>query len=192
MPERRHLWRGIHDPDMVRQALTVTITPETPAFTPGTPMQVVITITNSGAGHFLPTYVTPKLFVQAHLMDTQGQALEESRQARAIGREVTLDLSQEEYDTRIPPNASQTFIYTQDVPATAVTLRVRVVVHPDHFYERFFTAVLHDHSGPGRPYLELPCSMRQPRLLRSLNVTSPYGVPGTEPTDASGQAQAST
>ena len=154
MPERRHLWRGIHDPDMVRQALTVTITPETPSFTPGVPMQVVITVTNSGAGHFLPTYITPKLFVQAYLLNAQGQPLEASRQEMVIGREVTLDLSQEEYDTRIPPKASQTFTYTQDVPATAITLRVRVVVHPDHFYERFFTAVLHDHSGPGRPHLE--------------------------------------
>ena len=154
MPERRHLWRGIHDPDMVQQALTVTITPETPSYTPGTPMQVVLTVTNSGAGHFLPTYVTPKLFVQVHLLNAQGERLEESSQEQVIGREVTLDLSQEEYDTRIPPKASQTFTYTQDVPATAVTLRVRVVVSPDHFYERFFTALLHDHSGPGRPQLE--------------------------------------
>jgi hypothetical protein len=44
--------------------------------------------------------------------------------------------------------------YTQDVPPAAVALRVRVVVHPDHFYQRFFTAVLQDHSGPGRPHLE--------------------------------------
>src|SRR5262249_13808249 len=154
MPERRHLWRGIHDLDMARQALTVTITPEMPSYTLGTPMQLVITVTNSGAGHFLPTYVTPKLFVQAHLLNAQGQRIEESSQEKIIGREVALDLSQEEYDTRIPPKASRTFTYTQDVPATAVTLRVRVVVSPDHFYERFFTALLHDHSGPGRPQLE--------------------------------------
>jgi hypothetical protein len=154
MPERRHLWRGIHDADMVRQALTVTITPETPSYTPGTPMQAVITVTNSGAGHFLPTYVTPKLFVQAHLLNAQGERLEESSQEKVIGRAVTLDLTQEEYDTRIPPKASQTFTYTQAVPTAAVTLRVRVVVYPDHFYEQFFTALLRDHSGSGRPQLE--------------------------------------
>lgn len=154
MPERRHLWRGIHDPDMVRQALTVTITPETLSYTPGNPMQVVITVTNSGAGHFLPTYVTPKLVVQAHLLDTHGAPLEGSAYEAVIGREVTLDLSQEVYDTRIPPKASQAFTYTQTMPATAATLRVRMVVHPDHFYQQFFTSMLHDHPGPGRPHLE--------------------------------------
>jgi len=154
MPERRHLWRGIHDPDMVRQAMTVTITPEHPSYTPGSLMPVVITVTNSGAGHYFPTYVTPKIFVQAHLLDSQGETLAGSMQETVIGREVTLDLSQEEYDTRIPPKASHAFTYSQAMPATAATLRVRVVVHPDHFYERFFPAVLPDHSGPERAHLE--------------------------------------
>src|SRR5262249_26523436 len=95
-----------------------------------------------------------KLFVQAYLLNAQGERLEESRQEMVIGREVALDLSQEEYDTRIAPTASQTFTYTQAVPATAGALRGRGVVHPGHFYERFFTALLHDHSGPGRAQLE--------------------------------------
>jgi hypothetical protein len=154
MPDRRHLWRGIHDPDMVRQALTVTITPETPSYTPGSSIQVVITVANSGAGHYLPTYVTPKLFVQAHLLDTHGASIEGSAYEAVIGREVALDLSAEMYDTRIPPHAAQAFTYTQTIPEMAAILRVRVVVHPDHFYARFFAAVLQDTYGPGRPYLE--------------------------------------
>lgn len=155
MPDRRHLWRGIHDADMVRQAMDVTITPHAASYTPGEQLQVVITVTNVGAGHYLPTYVTPKIVVQAHLLDAPGQVLPHSTQEAVIGREVTLDLSAELYDTRIPPTASRAFTYTAVMPATAATLRVRVVVHPDHFYQRFFAATLQDGGGgAGRTRLE--------------------------------------
>ncbi|GIX49062.1 MAG: hypothetical protein KatS3mg131_3273 [Candidatus Tectimicrobiota bacterium] len=155
MPERRHLWRGIHDPQMVKQALTVAVTLNAAAYQPGDRLQAVITVTNSGAGHFLPTYVTPKIFVFASLLDARGEVLEGSTQQAVIGREVTLDLSQELYDTRIPPKQSRAFTYEHPVPPEAARLQVRLVVHPDHFYERFFTAMLEDGSeGPGRAYLE--------------------------------------
>lgn len=155
MPERRHLWRGIHDPDMVRQAMTVTITPAATVYHPGDTLQAVITVTNSGAGHYLPTYVTPKIFVEAELLDHQGQGIADSLQQSVIGREVALDLSQELYDTRIPPQASHSLTYTHLISLATVTLRVRVVVHPDHFYQRFFTATLQGNGdSKGRPYLE--------------------------------------
>jgi hypothetical protein len=155
MPDRRHLWRGIHDADMVQQALSVTVTPEAPSYRPGDPMQTVITVTNSGAGHYLPTYITPKIFVQVQLLDAQGQSIAGSAQETVIGREVTLDLSKEVYDTRIPPKASRSLTYAQAMPTAATALRVRVVVHPDHFYQRFFAAVLHNgEGGKGRAHLE--------------------------------------
>jgi hypothetical protein len=140
---------------MVQQALSVTVTPEAPSYRPGDPMQTVITVTNSGAGHYLPTYVTPKIFVQVQLLDAQGQRIPGSAQEAVIGREVTLDLSEEVYDTRIPPKGSWSFRFPQAMPTAATTLRVRVVVHPDHFYQRFFAAVLqHGEGGKGRAYLE--------------------------------------
>jgi hypothetical protein len=155
MPDRRHLWRGIHDADMVKQALSVTVTPPAVSYQPGDTIQIVITMTNSGAGHYLPTYVTPKIFVQVQLLDAQGQSMPDSAQEVVIGREVTLDLSAEVYDTRIPPKASRSFTYAQVMPTTATALRVRVVVHPDHFYERFFAANLHyGEGGKGRAHLE--------------------------------------
>jgi hypothetical protein len=155
MSDRRHLWRGIHDAEMVQQAMEVTLTPHTASYTPGAQVEVGITVTNVGAGHYLPTYVTPKIFVQAHLLDAQGQVLPDSAQEAVLGREVTLDLSEELYDTRIPPKASHTFTYTAVMPAAATTLRVRVVVHPDHFYQRFFAATLQDGGGgTGRAQLE--------------------------------------
>ncbi len=153
MPDRRHLWRGIHDPDMVQRAITMHLTPEAPTAVPGAPLEVTITLTNSGAGHYFPTYVTPQVVVQAQLLDAQGAVMAGSVQESVIGRDVTLDLSTERADTRIPPHAAHTFTYRHTVPATAVTFRVQVVVHPDHFYQRFFTAVLPDSSGPGRAHL---------------------------------------
>lgn len=154
MPDRRHLWRGIHDAEMVEQAMTVTITPNAPSYSPGDEIEAEITVTNSGAGHYLPTYVTPKIFVRTHLLDAQGEIITDTAQQAVIGREVTLDLSQELYDTRIPPRQSRSFIYEQTMPAIAEQLRVQVVVHPDHFYQRFFAAVLNDGGGTGRAHLQ--------------------------------------
>ncbi|MGE3537508.1 MAG: multiheme c-type cytochrome [Candidatus Tectimicrobiota bacterium] len=154
MPDRRHLWRGIHDPDMVRRALTLHLTPDTLSAVPGGLLEVTVSLTNSGAGHYFPTYVTPKVFLQAQLLDTQGAVLSESVQEAVLGRDVSLDLSTELYDTRIPPHAVHTLVYRQTLPAAAALFRVQVVVHPDHFYQRFFTALLSDSHGPGRAHLE--------------------------------------
>jgi hypothetical protein len=155
MPARRHLWRGIHDVDMVARALEVSIAPDAPSYKAGDEMQAVITVTNVGAGHYLPTYVTPKIFVRVHLLDAAGQIIEGSAQQAVIGREVTLDLSQELYDTRLPPKGSRAFTYAQVIPSAGVKLQVRLVVHPDHFYQRFFEAVLQDgDGGQGRVHLE--------------------------------------
>jgi hypothetical protein len=155
MPDRRHLWRGIHDVEMVKQAMAVTIEPNASAYIPGDQLRAVITVTNVGAGHYLPTYVTPKIVVQAHLLNPQGQVLPDSGQEAVIGREVTLDLSAELYDTRIPPKVSRSFTYTDVMPEAAATLRIRMVVHPDHFYQQFFAATLQDGGGgTGRAHLE--------------------------------------
>lgn len=155
MPKRRHLWRGIHDPDMVKQAMTVVLSPDASSYAAGDTVTLHIVITNSGAGHDFPTYVTPKVFVQAHLLDEQGNVLRDTAQQAVIGREVTLDLSQEISDSRIAPDASRTITYVQDIPPGAMTLRVRIVVHPDYFYRQFFEAVLADGGGGrGRALLQ--------------------------------------
>lgn len=155
MPDRRHLWRGIQDPDMVRQAMTVNVSPLASSYRPGDTLQATITVTNSGAGHYLPTYVTPKIFVQGELLDGAGEVIADSFQEAIIGREIALNLSREEYDTRIAPKASLDFGYAMALPDTAATLRVRIVVHPDHFYERFFRAVLkRDQGSLGKAHLE--------------------------------------
>lgn len=142
MPERRHLWKGIHDPEMVAQAVAISI--ELPETAPqiGGEFTATILIENVGAGHYFPTYVTPQIFVQAELLDAEGQPLEDSRRQAVIGRSVALDLSQEDYDTRIAPGTTRSIAYKVPLPADAASLRVSVEVHPDHFYVRFFAALL--------------------------------------------------
>ena len=104
---------------MVRQAMTVRVSPLAPAYRPGDTLQATVTVTNSGAGHYLPTYVTPKIFVQGELLAAAGEAIADSFQEAIIGREITLNLRREVYDTRIAPKASLDFGYAMALPETA-------------------------------------------------------------------------
>ena len=149
MPDRRHLWRGIHDPDQVKQGVTIRLTTGKARYRPGETAAAVLTIENSGTGHYFPTYVTPKVFVRAELFNAKGQPVKESREVATIGREITLDLSQELYDTRIPPKETFTFHYNRPVDGKGWKLKVEVTVYPDHFYERFFESVLQSDTFPG-------------------------------------------
>jgi hypothetical protein len=55
MPDRRHLWRGIHDPEMVKPGVTVELSTKQTSYRPGQMLQAVLRITNSGVGHHVPT-----------------------------------------------------------------------------------------------------------------------------------------
>ncbi len=152
MPERRHLWRGVHDPDMMRAALAVDV--ERVARHDGR-LKARIRLTNRGAGHYLPTYVTPRLHVEAVQVDDVGAELAGSLRRYTIAREITLDLSAELFDTRLEPLETRTVDYDADVGAAAAGLLVRVRVEPDAFYERFFTALLESgRSKRGRALIE--------------------------------------
>ncbi|MFQ5520147.1 MAG: hypothetical protein ACE5FK_02015, partial [Candidatus Methylomirabilia bacterium] len=153
MPDRRHLWRGIHDPEMVKAALTVNLSLSRPRYRVGGEVEATLSVTNSGVGHYFPTYVTPKVFLRMELVDAQGATVPASGEEAIIGREVTLDLSQELYDTRLPPTASFTMKYARKIERRGLKLRARVVVEPDHFYTRFFKAVIPP-AARGRRQLE--------------------------------------
>ncbi|MFQ5897696.1 MAG: redoxin domain-containing protein [Candidatus Methylomirabilia bacterium] len=153
MPDRRHLWRGIHDPEMVKSALTVDLALSKPRYRVGEQVEATLSVTNSGAGHYVPTYLTPKLFLRMELVDARGRTLPGSGEEAIIGREATLNLSQELYDTRLPPTASFTIKYARVMDRPRLRLRARVVVEPDHFYTRFFKAVI-PQAARGRHQLE--------------------------------------
>jgi hypothetical protein len=155
MPDRRHLWRGIHDPEMVKQGVDIEVALAVGSHGQGDRLDATVKITNSGAGHHFPTYVTPKVMVRAYLMDSAGRTDTETLQEAAIGREVRLDMSSELYDTRIPAGESISVEYSQIAPDDGMQLKVEVTVHPDHFYTRFYESVLQDGGAEaGRPLLE--------------------------------------
>ena len=134
MPDRRHQWRGIHDPDSVKNALKLDVEIRNHQ----DPIEAEIRLTNHGAGHHLPTYLTPAIFVTARLLDATETPIPKTESIRVIQRRVPLSLDKEIFDTRIP--AGGTWVYTYNAPMSkdARTLEIQLDVHPDHFYNDFF------------------------------------------------------
>jgi mono/diheme cytochrome c family protein len=130
MPDREHTWKGIHDPETVRQGLDVSARFEGDA--------VRVRLTNVGAGHFLPTTPTPAIFVSVQALDDDGDAVGRPVVQR-IGRHLRFDKAWRELaDTRIPPGESFGF----RAPVKTRRARLVVTVHPDDFYEGFYKAFL--------------------------------------------------
>jgi hypothetical protein len=153
MPDRRHLWRGIHDPDMVRSGLTITLRPDRDRHRPGESVTATLTVTNSGVGHYFPTYVTPRVVARVELRDAQGRTVPGSVEEQVIAREVTLDLSREVRDTRVAPGQSFVLRYRRPLKVSGARLRAVLTVYPDHFYTGFFESVLAQGAGRGADQL---------------------------------------
>ena len=134
MPGRKHLFRGIHDPEMVKSGVKF----EVERVDTGASIGAKLRIINSGVGHYFPTYVTPLVVVKGFLTDSKGKALKGTLKEKVIGRKVTIDLSRELFDTRIPPSGSSEFYYALRRPVKADRLIFEVWVFPDEFYDRFF------------------------------------------------------
>ncbi len=99
-PVRRHLWRGGHDPEMVKQGLDIQLK-KTAGDSPGK-QQLILTITNVGAAHYLPTG-TPDRFltVEFRIVDKQDNVLKEQihkLKRTVMWRPFIIDL----WDTRLP------------------------------------------------------------------------------------------
>lgn len=153
MPDRRHLWRGIHDPEMVRSAVAFSVESGERA---DDGIRAVLSIRNTGAGHNLPTYVTPRLVVEIEQLDDDGLSLPGTRLEHLIQRQVPLDLGSELADTRLPPDGELRLRYERPAHRAAVALAYRLRVEPDEFYARFYRALLADDvSGKGRELIVL-------------------------------------
>jgi hypothetical protein len=143
MPERRHLWRGIHDPDMVRQALTAKFLVEP---VENGRLKVRAEIRNSGAGHYFPTYLVSKVWLRLIAVDAAGT--EQIQLAEAIvSRETNVWLTKEHSDTRLAPDAVHVLSAELPVPTEpGWQIVLRVDVAPREHYERMFATVLRDSS----------------------------------------------
>lgn len=139
MPERRHVWRGIHDRDMVRSA--IDFAPTQTLVTNGI-AKATLTVRNVGAGHYFPTYVTPKVVIEIEQFDDTGRGMPKTREERIVQRQVPLDLDREIADTRLPPDGQLRIDYQKPLQATAKGLVFRMRVEPDEFYARFYRSIL--------------------------------------------------
>jgi len=164
MPDRRHLWRGIHDPEMVRSGVAVNVATDRPRYKAREEVAARITITTTGVGHHFPTYVTPRVVVRVAVVDAAGHEAPASAEERTIAREVSLDLSRELFDTRIPAGGRFVFDYRRRVERAGLSLRVLVTVYPDHFYTRFFESLLGPGAGQGTAEIQkaLEATRRSP------------------------------
>ena len=139
MPDRRHLWRGIHDAETVRGG--VTMETQAPTVASGR-ITARLRLANTGTGHAFPTYVTPLVEMEIFQADVAGRPLAGTRRAQWIGRRVALDLSREIADTRLPPDEAAVLAYAQPAHPNAAMLVYRVRVEPDAFYAAFYRDAL--------------------------------------------------
>ena len=159
MPGRRHLWKGIHDREMVKGGVNIEANLEKPTLAAGRSLELVINVTNAAVGHKFPTYITPKVFVRAELLDERGENLPGTKQERIIGWDARFDGGEwkEYFDTRISPGETSQNKFTWNRLIRAKKVRAWVEVHPDHFYHvHFYPAHLKggNLSAEGRKLIE--------------------------------------
>jgi hypothetical protein len=136
MPDRKHLWRGIHDAEMVRSGLT-------PEFI-ADPDKARFRLTSTGIGHAFPTYVTPKVIMKGVALDETGKPVLGSEVAYLIQRRVESVGGDwvERSDTRLLPGQSATL----ELPwPKSGAVRLWLEVYPDDFYDHdVFDGLLRD------------------------------------------------
>ena len=124
---RQHLWRGGHDADMVKSALEASFT-EAPDST-STQRKFNITVTNVGAGHFLPTGIPDRqLSIEFHVLDSTGKILsteEELIKRTMIWRPFIFDWS----DNRLARWQPKTFEFSLNTKKEPQAVAVEATVH---------------------------------------------------------------
>jgi hypothetical protein len=135
MPDRRHLWRGITDPETVRSALAVNLQGELAG---EDELALSLRISNVGAGHHFPAYMVPRIDVYLELLDPDSNV-----RARVIHHVIqwraSVDLTEEAFDTRLPAGESVNLdgrIRIPDEPGWSLGLRLEVA--PKEHYERMY------------------------------------------------------
>lgn len=128
---RRHLWRGGHDPEMIKRAVAVELNTEPAPPRPGQTIRATLTLINAGAGHKLPTGDPDRHFtVEFVVEDAQGRVLD--RKTETMGRWILWQpVILEVYDNRLLPLASREYRFAYRLPAdpAGVTMKARVRYH---------------------------------------------------------------
>lgn len=120
---RQHLWRGGHDPEMVKKALTIDFSEDKSA---KKYRKFTLTLTNTGAAHYVPTGTPDRhLSVHLRLLDKEGRVLDEQEntiERLMMWRPFIIDLR----DTRLP--RGQPRRYDLLVPDNNKAVKIEAVV----------------------------------------------------------------
>lgn len=143
MPEGKHLWRGIHDPDMVNRALAVELRVEPVG---DGEYRAEVVARNQGAGHHFPTYMVPKVYLVLSLTRPGRPDSELAREV--IGWMADEAIEREAFDTRIPAGESRRYEHLFRPPDGAWEVELRVDVAPREHYERMFRHSLRQVTMP--------------------------------------------
>jgi len=145
MPDRAHRWRGIHDPETVRAAVEVELRLLDAR---GDALRAELALHSRDVGHHFPTYVTPRVFLEAWQEDAAGRELAGTRVEDVVGREIDFGRWEEVFDTRIPAGGSRVLAYAEPRRPEAVALAARVRVDPDFHYRGVFASLGEAYETP--------------------------------------------
>ncbi len=142
MPDRAHLFLGIHDLATTRRAFTIEAGLTTVAVDGSYSAEVVLV--NSGAGHHAPTYTTPRIEIDVQELGSDGRPTGPRSEPQVIQRLVVLGdgNDREVFDTRIAAGASRTFRFPGAAHEASAAVRVQIRVLPDFHYEGLFEGLL--------------------------------------------------
>lgn len=128
---RQHLWRGGHDPEMIKQAVAIDVEADPRDPEPGEHVRFTLTLVNAGAGHKIPTGDPDRFFtVEFEVRDETGAVL--SEQTDTMGRWILWQpVILEVLDNRLLPLASREYAFDYRLPAAGagLTLTARVRYH---------------------------------------------------------------
>ena len=126
MPDRKHLWRGIHDPEMVESGLEAKYDI--------TAVMARFTLKSVGVGHAFPSYITPKVVMRAVALDDQGNEMAETAVEYIIKRDVGYAGGRwlEYSDTRLLPGEAASLELDW---GDSRRIRMWLDILPDDYYE---------------------------------------------------------
>jgi len=127
---RQHLWRGGHDPAMVKKGLTITLKETGKSGTAGT-RSFTLSITNTGAAHYIPTGTPDRhLTVKLRALTQQGEVVKERNEIlkrTVMWRPFIIDL----WDTRLRPKETREYSIelSKNMLDTTTVIDARVDYH---------------------------------------------------------------
>jgi|JI10StandDraft_1071094.scaffolds.fasta_scaffold19481_3 hypothetical protein len=130
MPERKHLWKGIHDKDMVNSGIEKDLVVKIKDL-----VEVTAFVKSVNIGHKFPTYSVPKIYIRIWKLEEGKKTILDER---IIGRILDTSLTQEMTDTRLLPG--ETLYITSSFPKskTPITVFFEAEVEPKEMYQRVF------------------------------------------------------